>query len=277
MTELSTADRLDRLSHGAVNLAASESFRSGDESLDFTPCTEPVPYAVDLANFRWAVNEARRRFPRPVESDSWLASRLHASLRLNRRQAADRGIWRYLGLVAAPDYVRWRWGRDSTAATLERFVGEDRKHALARLWWGAELFRDGPDYTPVETAFRYQDFPNSVLQMGLAHHRPAGQALLQLVVDGERDGHTVPDVIRAFAPALNSAATTVLLDALASDPALDGVARRRWSDAAPEYDVRTDFDAMPKGPDDPTVPVKSVHDLRQLLEELTPHARYRDR
>jgi len=46
----------------------------------------------------------------PASSDSWLAPRVHATLRLTRQEASDPRIWIYLAVVSAPDYVRHRFG-----------------------------------------------------------------------------------------------------------------------------------------------------------------------
>ena len=120
------------------------------------------------------------------ESDRWLAPRLHAALRLTRSEAADKGIWHWLALQYS-DYVSYRWkGLDGVAR--DRWFGPIHKQALARLWWGAELFRDGPDYRPVEFFFKRQDLPNSYLHRTFARCRPLVLGMLdQLRTVGETD------------------------------------------------------------------------------------------
>src|SRR5262249_11138333 len=73
----------------------------------------------------------------------------HATLRLTRREAADRRIWAHLATVLLPDYTRWRWrdpGEPGGPAAIDRFVGDEATNAISRPWWIAELTRDGADY-----------------------------------------------------------------------------------------------------------------------------------
>src|SRR2546430_2753608 len=62
---------------------------------------------VDLAPLERVVEEATTRFADHAAeaSDAWLAARVHATLRLSRREAADASLWAYLAVVAFPDYV----------------------------------------------------------------------------------------------------------------------------------------------------------------------------
>ena len=76
-------------------------------------------------------------------SDRWLAPRLHYALRLTRAEAADPDLWAWFGIRVLDNY-EWRWsGKNGTADN--RFRGPMHKQAFARPWWGAELFRKGPD------------------------------------------------------------------------------------------------------------------------------------
>jgi hypothetical protein len=98
-------------------------------------------------------------------SDRWLAPRVHYALRLFRGEAAERGVWQWIAM-RYPWYVDWRWSDAEGAIADDRWWGPVHKQAFARLWWGAEIFRDGPNYRPAERAFVFQDLPNSYL------HRP---------------------------------------------------------------------------------------------------------
>ncbi len=98
-------------------------------------------------------------------SDRWLSPRIHYALRLFRGEAAERGVWQWVAM-RYPWYVEWRWADREGAIANDRWWGPIHKQAFARLWWGAEIFRDGCDYGPVERAFVFQDLPNSYL------HRP---------------------------------------------------------------------------------------------------------
>src|SRR5262245_46053809 len=91
----------------------SEDFRRGIvRTVDVTDYVTDIELGreIDLAPLRAMITEATKRFDYdPSESDPWLGPRVHATLRLTRREAADIRIWDYLTVVEFPDYVRWRW------------------------------------------------------------------------------------------------------------------------------------------------------------------------
>ncbi|MGY1792793.1 DUF6339 family protein [Geodermatophilus sp. SYSU D00525] len=254
---------------------ASAAWRAGGESVDFTPYQTSRPREdgmpdIDLAAVRQVVHHAMDEFTgRREQSDAWLAPRLHATLRLSRREAARPGLWRHLGLAVVPEYVRWRWGPTDEdkgdPAAPDRFHGPTYKHALGRLWWGAELFRNGSDYSPVEKAFGNQDLMNNFFRMDIAHHRPTTQAAVRVLFpeDGTKRGGREAN---ALAKAVNAAATTLLVDALAADPGLDVDVRRSWMQES--VDALLVIDRRPIGPDDPRVPEDSVRVMTELLEQL---------
>lgn len=256
----------------------SAAFRMRSENVDFSEFRVPFRFGrdVDLAHLRTVMDEAKVRFPdNPAASDAWLSPRMHAALRLTRREASVSGLWRFLGLVFAPDYVWWRWWNSNPpdddvtrgAPKKERFTGPDYKQALARLWWMAELFRDGPDYGPAAKAMTNQDIPNNLFRMDIAHHRPTVQAAIAVLSkpDGSLMGGREAN---AIAKAANSAATTLIVDTIARDAGLDSSARERWIAEARDYDATRYFDDLPAGPDDPRVPVAEVEKMRTLMFEL---------
>lgn len=115
-----------------------------------------------------------------AHSDRWLAPRLHYALRLLRAEAADRGIWQWIALRYSW-YLAWRWADPDGKVAEDRWWGPIHKQAFARLWWGAEIFRDGPDYRPVEQAFVFQDLPNSYLHRPLVRCRSLALAVVDRV------------------------------------------------------------------------------------------------
>lgn len=269
------------LDHAATEVVSRPGFRFGDEapSLGEYETSLELGHRIDIDAVRAFIDEAMRRFPSAgTAADIWLAPRLHYALRLSRRQAADRGLWRWLGCVFAPDLVRWRWGspdkesRDpKSAANTERFVGLYYKHALARLWWMAELFRDGPDYDFVAAALGNPDIPNNLFRMDVAYHRPTALAAVR-VLDGKTGRQA-----NALAKAVNSAATTLVIDVIAPDVALDADATTRWLDDADNLDPGRYFDELPPGPDDPCALPTSVDRMAKLLTELLSEAPVRGR
>lgn len=244
-------------------------FLAGEHPADIGDFTQPFTREVPLDAAKTVVAEAMTRHPEAnaAQSDRWLAPRLHAALRLTRREAARKGVWRYLGVVVFPEYVRWRFKEPDWPPKAERFVGADSKHALARLWWMAEMFRNGPDYTPAVKALSNQDVVNNLFRMGIAHHRPTALGAIDALFPPggkERTGREA----NALAKALNTTAATVLLDALAEDEPADDEARSRWANEAGDYDPVRYLDDLPAGPDDPPAPPESVEKLRDLCHEL---------
>lgn len=274
MTKINTLDA------NAATLI-SEGFRVGNEQPDFSEYegTFKLAHPVDLDAVRTVVEEAMRRFKRTQGSDAdvWLAPRLHYALRLTRREAARRDIWRWLGVVFVPAYVRWRFGSpdegansSEAAAPRERFDGPDYKHAVGRLWWMAELFRDGPDYSPVAHALTNQDIPNNFFRMDVAHHRPTVQAALRVL-----KGRTGREA-NALAKAVNAAATTLIIDTIGVDDALDPEAARDWVNET-HLDPGRYFDSNPPGPQDPPAAPAATSILQTLLSELFAEAPVRGR
>lgn len=267
------------LDHNANETVSRPGFRAGTDEPDLSVYESPftIDHDVDLQAVRTFIEEAMQRFPKETtNSDVWLAPRLHYALRLTRREAANRGLWRWLGCVFAPDYVRARWGPadgadEDDAAKTERFVGSEIKHALGRLWWMAELFRDGSDYRPVCLALANQDIPNNLFRMDIAHHRPSVLAAVRVL-----DGRTGRDA-NALAKALNSAATTLVVDAIAPDESLDAEAARAWVNGEPPIDPNRYLDELPPGPADPPAPAESIERMESLLEELFAEAPVRGR
>lgn len=177
--------------------------------------------------------------------DRWLAPRLHYALRLTRAQAADRDLWAWLA-VRHHTFVTWRWRDAKGTVTEDRWNGPVHKQALMRLWWGAELFRDGGDYGPAERAFLKQDFPNSYLHRPLVRCRSLAVALVDVVAPGDGDTVRSPAEINELARVLN-----LVMAGCPPEPATDfqqddHMAYAAWVDEVPV--IPTDWDKTPQGP-----------------------------
>ncbi|MFI5723624.1 DUF6339 family protein [Streptomyces cyaneofuscatus] len=246
--------------------------------------TEPLPYddesRAELEPVRALVEDAMYQFreDRPTAADGWLAPRLHATLRLTRREAADRRIWNYLALGVAPDYVVWRHlvakseGEPAKVAA-RRFRGPANVQAFARLWWAAELFRDGPDYGSVVTVCSNQDMLNTALRVGVIDHRPTAQAMVRLLERGTvRTGREV----NALVAAVNASAATLMYDVVAPDTDRDVKPLRDWIEAA-ELAPAVPRRDLPIGPYEEKTPERSVDVLVDHFAELFAGAPVRGR
>jgi Family of unknown function (DUF6339) len=247
-------------------------FRQGLADADLGDFVQPFELDRDLRldDVRRVVDHAMASFDDPVASDAWLAPRLHAVLRLRRSEAAERGLWAWLSTVEFPDYSRWRFpgkGADEEedetkrGTPLKRFVGSGRDNTLARLWWGAELFRDGDDYEPVVRAFAKQDVPNTWLSLDAVHHPAAAQASLKLLPAlGSKP-------INRLSTALDHVLTTVQLDVLAPIEAPDTIAADEWVAMSANIEDILDGD-LPRGPEESPVPKELVDDVEALIRRV---------
>ncbi|MGW5740263.1 DUF6339 family protein [Amycolatopsis sp. NPDC003861] len=274
---------LGHLSDAAVTKYLSRGMQAGQETPPQTALRK-VAVALPDHDLRWRtapvrelVEEAMSRFEdRADQADAWLAPRLHATLRMTRAEAAEKGLWNYLAMLVAPDYVVWRH-KGAEIAKTTRFCGLHYVQAFARLWWAAELFRDGADYGPVETVFVYQDTPNSIMRSDVIDHRPTAAAMLRVIRRLADDNVSRgSDHVNALSKAVNAAGSTLVFDVLAPESPADGDALRSWiADSASMPPVP--WDRLPDGPEDGAVDPNSVDALVPLFEKLLSEAPLRDR
>ncbi|MGW2596372.1 DUF6339 family protein [Streptomyces klenkii] len=220
---------------------------------------------------RLLCDEAMRRFrdEAPTASDAWLAPRLHYTLRITRAEAADSGLWNFLAMCVAPEFVRWRWGKATegdrrAVGQAVRFAGPWHSQCFSRLWWAAELFRDGSDYGPVEFACRNQDVLNTVLRQELVLHRPAAQALAHLLRSRVT---TTGREVNGLAKLAYAASATMIYEVLAPDEPQDAEELQAWIDAAGDA-AEAPYDRLPDGPDDGRVDKHSISTLVEWFERL---------
>ena len=225
---------LRRLIPQARTLITKESFR--DQSFgSLDGYVQDILRPIDIEPLVRVVQAAMQIFPRrDEESDGWLAPRVHASLRLFRSEAADQGIWDYLSVVVLRDYIIWRMaGEDGLVNNVDRIIGPFRHQAVARLWWAAELSRNGADYRPTEQAFSSQDAVNYLTNVDAFHNRPAALAYIRFI--GRRSGTTpIKQMAIETGKTLNHVLTTIVLDSFAPDSGSDMNANERWIAEAPD-------------------------------------------
>jgi hypothetical protein len=82
-----------------------------------------------------------------IRFDRAAAQVVYSHMRITTVEAASRGVWNFLALVAIPDVTRWRFGRSNT----ERWIASDlTRHMFARLWWQALTFAAAQTPTTVD-------------------------------------------------------------------------------------------------------------------------------
>jgi hypothetical protein len=208
----------------------------------------PISTSVldDLMNTFDALRRKEEWAADPTLSDRWLACRVHWALRLSRAEAADRGLWQWLAL-RYDEYVTWRWGSDGRAVQPDRRWGPVHKQAVARLWWGAELFRNGPDYGPVERAFLKQDFINSYLHRPIVRNRSIALGLIDVLLPFKSGGAVTAERINGVARAINLITAATPPELITGHQQDDHAAFRKWW--ASEPSVPDDWSAVLRGPD----------------------------
>lgn len=227
----------------------TDAFRAGTEDVDVEGLTAEEGRALDVEGLGQLLTRAQELFAdERTAADAWLAPRLHALLRLTRREAASHDLWLHLAVVDHPDYVRWRHGR-TTAAKASRFIGGDAIQAYSRLWWAAELFRAGPDYPPVPGAFTPPDIVNTIMRLKAAHNRPFCIAFLQFVAQRRADGkRLIGRQVNYMSSAVNSQLFVASLDAVAPDIGAEPEAAAAWrADGIGSAEL---IYGTPVGPDD---------------------------
>lgn len=232
--------------------------------------TAPARELLDVAMHRFEENDS--------VVDGWLAPRLHATLRMTRAEAADRRLWNFLSMIVAPDYVLWRHkSKASEIVPSARFSGPHYTQAFSRLWWAAELFRNGEDYRPVEVACRSQDVLNSTMRLDVVDHRPTALAFLRVLEEKMAGGASrIGDMVNALSPAINAAGSTIVYDVLAPDEPSDSDALRYWIDES-RSTAPVQRDRLPDGPPDGVVNEDAVQALLPLFRKLLDEAPLRKR
>lgn len=205
---------LSRLTVHGRALISEEFLRNHRFEIEIPPeFIQEIAPLVDLSSIAELVDETQSKFERlDTRIDGFMAVRLHQLLRLSRKQASDIGIWHWLATAAFPGLVRHRWERKGKV-TRERFLGDHVRNAFARLWWGAELLREGTDYEMVNKLFSAkatQDLYEATIGRGDAI-RSCQSALRAFVTSFEHDSQ---DVFRPVAIKFTCLVSTVLVDSL---------------------------------------------------------------
>lgn len=256
----------------AARAQLTPAFRQGHATVGLREYLQPVPdgHDVPVAELGILLDEARSRYEEdPARSDRWLAPRLHALLRLDRKHGGDSRIWAWLATVECPEYVRWRFpgkgdeeeDEAKRGTALKRFLGQDRDNALSRLWWGGELCRDGGDYVPVEQAFIVQDVPNTWFSLDAFHHPACAQAALRLLPSmGSRP-------VNRLATAMDHVLTTIQLDVVAPALPPDTAAVTEWREQEISLEALLE-EGLPEGPDESQVDPAQIDAVEALLRRV---------
>ena len=207
---------------------------------------------------------------RNATMDQWLAPRLHAALRIPRRLAADRGFWAWLAIDHFADFVHLRWRPSDGAPTSAwRFTGEVLRNGVARLWWGAEMVRNGNSYEYVPLVFGRVRTAQFALELRYSHHRPAAIAFTRVVERWTASEALEDERMKATSKRINAQLTTRSLEAIAGFHDADEDPPDDWYRDRPSLESLT-ADELPVGPETDAVPEEALVRLEAWFRSLVP-------
>lgn len=267
-----------------VASALDRDFRSGGAKPDLEAHREPIietfgagdhEVEVDLDLVRDVISHATDQQWDDHELDQWLAARLHYAVRVPRRVAGDSGFWTWMTIEAGQEYVIDRWlGKnpsDPETVTMHRYTGSLLRNALARLWWGAEMVRDGPSYEYVEAVFNRVWTAEYALELMYSWYRPAAIAFTKV---GEGlDGHPglTTSEMNDLSVRINSYLSLRSLERMGLQDAPDSDSDIEWYRRNPSLDEILDEGPL-QGPDADHVEEEAVAELERWFAELADEA-----
>lgn len=159
---------------------------------------------VDLDGLRAELDEIVDDYPEYEHTiDRAAAEPIREYLDISPRHAAQPGLWHWLAVAEFPEFVYHRWRESGDIEGKFLAAGADiYSNALHRLWWGAELTRDGTNYDRTEEMFEQGELANDVLDRWFARYRPAAQLSVDLL--SGKDSDTISDLTRDFRNELSS-------------------------------------------------------------------------
>lgn len=175
------------------------------------------PATIDLSTLDRALDQlGSRDGGSTIDPDA--AEAIHRSLPLSRREATDVGVFRFLAVAWRPDFVRLRWKNRSWPVSRARFWRSGTRpdsNVFARLWWIAELSRDGARYDVTKRLLSRQPLANNLFVRQLCWYPPAVRAYLRAFE------HAPSAVIERCMRTLQRRLSTITLEALTEQDLVD--------------------------------------------------------
>jgi hypothetical protein len=202
--------------------------------------------------------------------DAWLAPRVHNVIRVPRRIASDRLFWAWIAIEFGREYIKHRFSDGEGSAIKEfRFTGTHLRNGVSRLWWSAELARNGRDYGPVAQVLSGVRIAQFALELRYSWYRPAVIAFARVCVDRElRDAK-----MQGLSVRVNAYLGTRPVELIGLDETVaEDYDAEWWAGASPSK--RQLFDGKFEGPDDGRASEDAIGELvnwfGEVLRELEP-------
>lgn len=268
---------------GSVAGVLDREYRAGGPLPDLSDHEEPIEevFGPDDKRVEVALDTVRGLIERSLEEDrtdteldQWLSPRLHYSLRIPRRIAGDKGFWTWLTVEAGQNYVQRRWlgksSSDPDVVTMFRYTGPILRNALARLWWAAEMVRDGPSYEYVEPVFARVWTAQYALELRYSWYRPAAIAFTRVSEGLDGGGKLSADEMKELSKRVNSYLSLRCLEQIGFDETVDEPWDYDWLARSPSLTEVTQGEL--RGPDDGYASEQAVAELTEWLRTLASSA-----
>lgn len=164
---------------------------------------EPTGFVVDADLTAELQNYVLKRFPDKrdrgrSELDAFLAPRLHCLMRMPRQCAAIPGVWTWSAVSLMRSYMDHRWPL-AEGKTTWRYTSRDvLRNGVARLWWAAELLRDGADYSLVHMALKSVRRFQFVSELKYSMHRECARAFTRVVAEADATDDECQELSKRF-------------------------------------------------------------------------------
>jgi hypothetical protein len=196
--------------------------------------------------------------------DLWLAPRVHNVVRVPRRIASDRRFWAWIAMDMGLGYIRHRWRNEQSGAYKPfRFTGPHLRNGISRLWWAAELSRNGRDYSPVALVLRGVRVAQFALELRYSWYRPAVIAFAEVCNDRSLNDA----LMKSLSVRVNAYLGTRPVELVGLDEGATSAYDAAWWSAAPPSEEEL-YGRLPEGPDDCIASREAIAKLKQWFNEI---------
>lgn len=191
------------LSIPTKKIRAVEEMLASEETQAIRDLADPTGFSLDEDVAAALIEYGLKRFPERRDKqlsglDAFMAPRLHMLLRLSRNMAAVPGVWTWLAADPFKPYMRHRWPLEKST-TLWRYTSRNvLRNGVSRLWWAAEMLRDGADYTLVPLALHSVRRFQFVSELRYSRHRECARAFTRVLAESDASDEQAQELSKRF-------------------------------------------------------------------------------